>query len=79
MNKYECEYYGYIEILYRDGSSDAFYADAGLFQKITGEVLKGKCLINVPCRRGKSIEFYSPTVKKVSLVVGGRILKRVRI
>jgi hypothetical protein len=77
MSKYECEYYGFIEILYRDGNSDAFYAGAGLFQKITEEMLKGECIIHVPLRRGKSIEFYSSNVKKVTMVVGGRILKRV--
>ncbi|MBC3901546.1 hypothetical protein GH811_18260 [Acetobacterium malicum] len=77
MSKYECEYYGFIEILYRDGNSDAFYAGAGLFQKITEEMLKGECIIHVPCRRGKSIEFFSSNVKKVTMDVGGRILKRV--
>ncbi|MCG2729883.1 MAG: hypothetical protein L6276_06305 [Acetobacterium sp.] len=78
MSKYEHEYYGFIEIPSRDGSSDAFYADAGLAQKIGLEVMKGDCLINIPCRQGKSIEFFSSTVKKVTMVIGGRItLKRV--
>jgi len=77
-SKYGSEYYGFIEILYQDGTSDAFYAGAGLAQKIGLEVMKGDCLINIPCRQGKSIEFFSSTVKKVTMVIGGRItLKRV--
>jgi hypothetical protein len=49
------------------------------FKKITDEMLKGECIIHVPCRRGKSIEFLSSNAKKVSMVVGGRILKRVAV
>lgn len=70
------KYYGYIEILHQDGSSDSLYAGAGLFEKISEEIIKGECLIHIPCRSRKSIEFFSGTVKKVSLIIGGRILKQ---
>jgi len=70
------KYYGYIEILHQDGSSDSLYAGAGLFKKISEEIIKGECIIYIPCRNGKSIEFFSRTVKKISLIIGGKIIKR---
>lgn len=72
------DYYGHFEILYVDGTSDAFYANEELFKRIAEELFKGDCLINIPCRDGKHIEFFSSTVKKISMLFGGRIiLKRV--
>ncbi len=70
------KYYGYIEILHRDGSSDSLYAGVDLFEKISDEIINGECLIHIPCRGGRSIEFFSGTVKKVSLIIGGRILRQ---
>lgn len=70
------KYYGFIEVLHEDGSSDSFYAGAGLFKKISEEMIKGECLIHIPCCGGKYIEFFSGSVKKVSLVIGGKIKRK---
>ena len=72
------KYCGFIEILYKDGTSDAFSASAGLLRKIGAELLKGDCLISIHRRDGKCTEIFSSTVNEVYIVIGPRIvLKRV--
>lgn len=60
--------FGKIEILYRDGTSDSFYASVGLCKKIGEEMLKGDCLIHVQCQNRKGIEFFSTDVTKLSFI-----------
>ncbi|WP_041669176.1 hypothetical protein [Acetobacterium woodii] len=59
--------FGVLEILYRDGTSDSFYASVGLCEKIGEEILKGDCLIHVNCQNRKGIEFFSADVSKLSI------------
>lgn len=69
--------YGLIEILYRDGTSDSFYASVGVCEKIGEEMLKGDCLIQVNCQNRKGIEFFSADVNKLSMVIDIKLIDKI--
>lgn len=70
--------FGLIEILYRDGTSDSFYASVGLYKKIGEEMLKGDCLIKVQCQNRKGIEFFSADVNKISMCIDMQLMRVTR-
>ncbi|MBC3796448.1 hypothetical protein [Acetobacterium tundrae] len=70
--------FGKIEILYRDGTSDSFYASVGLCKKIGEEMLKGDCLIHVQCQNRKGIDFFSADVNKLSMVIDMQLMRCIR-